>query len=362
MTERLPVNKTELLQLARSGGAANHDRLLLGLAELCALQPFGQGESGAMAADVLLTLARRAELRIRAQLAERLADTPWAPHELIVLLAHDDIEVADPILAGSPVLTEDDLVAVCDRLSEAHRRAVARRPGLAAPVCEAIASRREPRVLPVLLENPSAEMTEAALADCVEAARRHRPLWGPLVWRKDLPIELAAVAYQLVGDALRSEIRRRYADSPDSLDAAIQDAARSAAESEAEEDRALRPMAARLVEKLEASGRLTPGFAVKCVNEGKLDLFEHAIARLADASPLAVQAAIERRHSRALALSCRAAGVDRSIFPSVHAAYLKRGRIDEPLEGAALAGCAEAFRDLTPEAAAAALRRMGANA
>lgn len=362
MAERLPVDTSELLKLAESREAGCHDRLLLGLAELCALRPFGQGETGETAADVLITLTRRAELRIRAQLAERLAEVPWAPHDLIVFLAYDDIEAAEPVLTGSPVLTEEDLIDIVQKLGEAHQRCIARRPGITGPVCEAIAEHAEIRVLPVLLENETAEITEPVLRKCVSAAQRHRPLWTPLVWRKDLPLPIAGIAYQAVGDSLKTELRDRFSDAPDALDEAIEEAAACAAFEEAQETGELRPIAARLIEKLEASGRLTPGFAIKSLRQGKLDLFEHAIARLAGSSCVVVQSAIERQQAKGLALACRAAGIDRSVFPSIHAGFVERQRLSGALEGSALNECAEVFRDLSPEAASAALRRMGANA
>lgn len=362
MPERLPVDTRELLRLAQSPDASCHDRLLLGLAELCALRPFGQGETGETAADVLITLTRRAELKIRAQLAETLADTPWAPHALIIMLAYDDIEAAEPVLIGSPVLTEYDLADIAETLGEAQRSCLARRPGLPETACEAVASHGEPRVLPVLLENPTAQINETVLHFCAEAAQRHRPIWTPLVWRKELPVSLAGIAYQAVGGALQDEIRRRFANMPDALNEAIEAAALTAARHESAESEELRPVAARLIEKLEGSGRLTPGFAMKSLRQDKLDLFEHAIARLGGGSVLVLQSAIERQNGRALALACRAAGIDRSIFPTVHACYLKKQRISGALEGQTLSGCADVFRDLSPEAASAALRRIGANA
>ena len=58
----------------------------------------------ALMIDILRRLVHDVEMSIRGTLAERLADRPAAPRELVVELANDDIEVAHSILVRSEVL------------------------------------------------------------------------------------------------------------------------------------------------------------------------------------------------------------------------------------------------------------------
>src|SRR5690606_11152255 len=102
--------------------------------------------------------ARYVELAVRTELAVRLAATPWAPRALILMLATDDIRAAEPVLTGSPVLREDDLIDIAARVGREHRRAMARRPGLPKGACEAVARAQECDVIRILLDNTTAEL------------------------------------------------------------------------------------------------------------------------------------------------------------------------------------------------------------
>lgn len=358
MSERQPVTASQMLELARSSGAAERGRLLLHMGELCAARPWSGAAAAGVASDVMVTLARQAELAVRAELALRLADTPWAPRDVIVLLAYDEIEVADPVLAGSPVLTETDLIAIAESLSEAHRRSLARRPGLTEAVSDRLARRGEPGVLPVLLSNRSACLTEAALTACAGAAEQSPDLWRNILNRENLPPSIAALAYQKAGDALRASLEVRFPHLREQVAHAL-NGVEEAAGRETPDAAAL---ALRLTAKLETSGKLTPGFAMKCLSEGKLVLFETALARLAQVDPETLGSALGRRQSYALALACRGAGLDRSVFPSIHAQLYSGGRLHEPFKEPVSGQCTAVFRDMSPPGAAAALRRIGANA
>lgn len=358
MSEREPVTASEMLELARASGAAERGRLLLHMGDLCAARPWGGVAATGVAKDIMLTLARQADLAVRAELALRLADTPWAPRDLIILLAYDGIEVADPVLAGSPVLTENDLLTIADSLGEAHRRSLARRPGLAETVSDRLARRGEPGVLPVLLSNRSARLSETALTACAEAAEQSPDLWRGILSRENLPVEIAALAYRQAGEALRASLEVRFPEAKDQFEAALNGAA-DAAMAEAPDAEML---ARRLTAKLEASGKLTPGFAMKCLSQDKLVLFETALARLAQVEPEVLSAALSRRQSYALALACRSAELDRSVFPSIHVQLFQAGRLNEVLQEPVSSQCAAVFRDMSPPGAAAVLRRIGANA
>lgn len=358
MSERQPVTASEMLELARSSGAADRERLLLHMGDLCAARPWGGAAAAGVASDIMLTLARQAELAVRAELALRLADTPWAPRDLIILLAYDEIEVADPVLAGSPVLTETDLLAIAENLGETHRRSLARRPGLAETVSDRLALRGEAGVLPILLSNRSARLSESALTACAEAAEQSPDLWRNILDRENLPMSIASLAYRQAGEALRASLEIRFPEAKAQFEAALN------GETAPPKEEAPDPetLARRLTAKLEASGTLTSGFAMKCLSQGKLILFETALARLARIEPEILSSALGRRQSYALALVCRGAELDRSVFPSIHAQLYNAGRLHEPLKEPVSGQCAAVFRDMSPPGAAAALRRIGANA
>ena len=89
-----------------------------------------QGGRADALADIFIALTRSAERDIRQALAERLADADWAPAALIQMLAADEIEIARPMIAASPLLLDDDLLQLLVDCSIEHQIEVARRPDL----------------------------------------------------------------------------------------------------------------------------------------------------------------------------------------------------------------------------------------
>ena len=109
------MDSESLLGLARSRAPADRERLLLGVVDLCAA---GQAAASAATAppvqallsSIFMSLVVEAERDIRQRLAEKLATAEWAPPTLINVLALDEIEIARPIIAASPLLQDADLI------------------------------------------------------------------------------------------------------------------------------------------------------------------------------------------------------------------------------------------------------------
>ncbi|HEX4095837.1 MAG TPA: DUF2336 domain-containing protein, partial [Caulobacteraceae bacterium] len=113
----------------------------------------------ALLGSILLTLVSRAELDIRRLLAEKLAAADWPPPALIHVLALDEIEIARPVIAASPVLKDADLVRLLVETTIEHQIEVGRRPGIGEPVVEAILAQAEPAVLTALAGNGTAQIS-----------------------------------------------------------------------------------------------------------------------------------------------------------------------------------------------------------
>jgi len=125
----------------------DRQRLLLGIAALCDASP-PSGELSPVLAEIFLVLARQAERDVRKILSERLAKADWAPAALVNVLALDEIEIARPIIAASPILRDEDLMRVLLEATIEHQIEVARRPRLSGRVADAIIHRAEPAPLP----------------------------------------------------------------------------------------------------------------------------------------------------------------------------------------------------------------------
>ena len=319
----LAAQTADLLTLAHSRAPADRERLLGGVVELCSAAQDSAGtlpaEVNALVEGVFVALMQQAERDIRKSLSERLAEVSWAPPALVNMLALDEIEIAEPIIAYSPVLNEAALVRILVEAALDHQIAVARRPGLTAGVVDAILHTAEPAVLTALASNDSAEVSDDALKALVDHARRIVAMRSPLARHPRLSSELAVRLYTWVGDSLKTALVSRFRLDPVQLDLAIADATRSAAGAAplppVEEERD--DMDRSLVEKLQAAGELRPGYLLRALREGRLNLFVHILAGLGGFENATLRRALDSDRPELLGLACAGVGVDRGAFPTI---------------------------------------------
>lgn len=317
-----PPACSELLALARDPGADARERLLLGVIALCDARP-PSGELSPVLGEIFLTLARQAEREVRKVLSQRLAQVDWAPPALINLLALDEIEIARPVLAASPLLKDDDLLRILVETTLEHQIEVARRPNLGGRVADAIIDRGEPATLTALAFNRTAEISLDGLRRLVEQSRRVAALRGPLTRHPRLTEQLAEQMYLWVGAALRQSICARFQVDEARLASLVERSvydARSGTMMPAPapaNDPDRDEMERRLVAKLQSAGQLRAGYLIRAIRERRLGLFVHALAALGGFSAAEVRAALAARTPEALFYACAAAGVDRAVYPAL---------------------------------------------
>lgn len=315
----------QLLELARGRSSDDRRRLLLGIAALCDATPPG-AEASPLLGDIFMIIARQAERDIRKALSDSLAAADWAPPALIAMLALDEIEIARPVIARSPLLRDQDLLRVLVEATVEHQIEVARRPQISARVADAIIDRAEPASLTALAGNRTADVAEDSLRRLVDHSRRIAALRAPLTRHPRLNEDLAGQLYQWVGQSLREAIGERFRIDETKLGAAIEavttrsvptrpDAEPKGLDEASITDR--EEMERRLVAKLQSAGQLRAGFLIRSIREKRLSLFEHGIAALGGFPITQIRAAILRPSPDALFLACAAVGIDRAVFPAV---------------------------------------------
>lgn len=267
--------------------------------------------------DILRRLTRDVEMAIRIALAERLADDPTAPPDLIVLLADDAIEVARPIILRSPLLTDSDMVRLVVECDVAHQEAVASRPHIGEAVTAVLAKCDAESVLVALVRNVTAKISQASYDVLVEKSRRITPLQEPIVRRADLPSELADRMCAWVSTALKAYIVDNYNVDPTRIRTAIREAEGTVKGPATGPKAAPAESASKLIEKLYAAGQLKAGFLLRVLNQGQADLFDIGFAKLLDLSLTELRQILYEHGARSVALACRAVGIDRCVFPTV---------------------------------------------
>lgn len=128
LTPSLPFAGLEgLIDLDPRGGVDMRPTLLRVLTDLYLQKPAHTPDDQRYYTELALRLIEATDLGARASLATRLAPYPAAPHEVILRLARDEIEIAEPILKHSPCLTAADLATIAEHCGPAHAAAIAAR-------------------------------------------------------------------------------------------------------------------------------------------------------------------------------------------------------------------------------------------
>lgn len=318
------TKQDEIFALARSSRPEDRERLLGSITDLCerddgaCLKP----EVQLLLKEIFMGLVVQAERDIRQRLAERLASVTWAPPALISVLALDDIDIARPIIAKSPILQDHDLIRLLVEATLEHQIEVARRPNIGPTVVNAILDQSQPAVMIALSGNETAEISPLAMQRLVVASQRIAALRGSLAQHPRLTRELAQSLYAWVGDAVRESVSARFkldpADLADQVGEAVADTvAETSAQSHADATREREGMERQLVAKLNAADQLKPGYLLRALREGRLVRFEAALVALGGYSPSEVRAALDSSRPELLALACAGVGIDRSVFPTI---------------------------------------------
>ncbi|HLK24824.1 MAG TPA: DUF2336 domain-containing protein [Caulobacteraceae bacterium] len=305
----------DLIALAREPSSERRRELLREVTDL-----FFTGQAGRPASelalfdDVLSQLAGEMEEAVRAELAERMADQPQAPKQLISRFAVDAPAVAEPVLARSRALSDEDLLHVARTRGQDHLRAISRRFRVPEAVSDAIVERGDDDTLNVLLRNENAELSRAAHEAAVDRAAANPSLHEAVVDRHSLPLDLLNEMYFVVEAQLRDRILEKNATiDPDALEAALEAGRKrvAARDGALPSDYAAAEAAVRA---MKVKGGLSAPVIASMLRNGETTKFLVALAEMADIDFHTARRILERRELDALAIVCKAADFDRSLF------------------------------------------------
>lgn len=303
----------DLIALAHEPSSERRRELLRGVTDLFfTAESHGAAEMG-LFDHVMDDLASEMEAAVRAELAERLSAASVLPSRLARRLAHDDIEIATPLL-GSAALSQEDLISVAAVGGQDHLRALSRRSDVSAGLADAIVAKGDDDTLGVLLRNEKAVLSREAHETVVDRAVANPALHEAVVNRASVPPDLLNEMYFVVEARLRDSIMARNASmDPAALEAALsvgrnRIAARDGvlpadyAEAEAE------------IAKLRAGNKITPEILVSWLRQKNTTLFLVALATLAEIDYHTARRILEKAELDALAIVCRAAGFEPRLF------------------------------------------------
>ena len=317
MTNKLTARDVEVL-LAKPSGIARAEIAAKVAGQFAAdvLNP----RERQIAEEILRSMVKDAETRVRQALATSLMHTAEVPHDVAVALARDIETIAIPFVEASPALTDDDLIELV-RTSEAPKQsAIARRPRVSAVVADALVATENADVVRILVRNPSAGLTEATLNTILDRHANDGAITESMTLRAQLPLGIAERLVTHVAEHLRThlvihhKVPRHVAER-----LAVQSRERATVDllSEARDASNL----SALVQQLRARGRLTPSLILRAACTGDIRFCEEAFAQAAklpvhkawvllhDAGPLGLRALYDR------------AGLPEVLYPAFRVAF-----------------------------------------
>ncbi len=326
-------------------------RKALDIAQLCTLRPLPDPVIQEFDTP-LVTLLQAAEASIRARVALRLAACSWAPREAIRLLAFEPLEISEPVLARSPVITEDDLLKLA-REDVEHRLLIARRPRVSEAVSAAVAKYRETRCLLALANNEGAELSDRSASDFAAVARAEDSLQDALASRTDMGAGLARAIYAIAGEAVKQSLTDNY---PDLATAQIEIAVEETLEDPGDSEAATQ----QLTEELMRSGALTKSDVLRSARNGRADITDHAVGRLTGLHAADWRRALSRSPLRVCLLASRAMAMTCEEASLLYSSLADFGRAHAVAPDALGRACSEIYAEYSRDDARHALHRLGA--
>jgi uncharacterized protein (DUF2336 family) len=249
---------------------------------------------------------------VRQSMSEVFARSPDAPATIVRALAADQPSIALPVLEYSPLLIDADLVDIVATGTSDMQCSIARRVNLPSSVSAAIAEVGSAAAALELIENAYAELAPFSWDRIVERHGHLAAIREAMLVLEGLPAATRAALVAKLSNTLAQFAAARNWLSPER-------AGRLADESR---ERSTINIAARsrgedmqgLVQHLRATGQLNAGLILRALLSGNLELFEAALAQLADLPLARVTALLHDRGGASLQALLVRAGLPESTF------------------------------------------------
>ncbi|MGE3624590.1 MAG: DUF2336 domain-containing protein [Bdellovibrionales bacterium] len=233
-----------------------------------------------LAQDIIGVMARDAEATVRKALSQSLRGALRLPHDVALRLANDIEAVAMPVLACSPVLTDQDLVEIVSRGSAAKQEAIAGRPHVSETVSDVLIAEAGEKAVSVLMNNATAHISDLSLTRAVDRFAQSDMVKASMARRHVLPVTVTERLVTMVSEQLRDYLVQHH-ELPSAIaaDLVLQSRERSIISLSGgsnEQD------IEKLVIQMHANRRLTPTIVLRALCMGDLAFFEAALAVLAN--------------------------------------------------------------------------------
>ncbi|MDO8289133.1 MAG: DUF2336 domain-containing protein [Parvibaculum sp.] len=231
-----------------------------------------------LAREILGYLVLDVSVLVRKALSGALSDLPDAPYDIVLHLAHDVDEVAQPLLENSPVFTDQDLAELV-LSGTVHRQVIiASRPNLGPEASGAIARKADRDAVLVLIANDGVILRPDVLDSIIQRYADDEDILDPMARRTDLPMRIVERIVTFVSSSLREHLVELHRVDP-AIAAVLEGQARERT-LVAMMDRANGNNLDGLLEQLIATDMLTPSILLRAVCAGEIEFVIKGLAIL----------------------------------------------------------------------------------
>ena len=262
--------------------------------------------------DIMGGIVGQVETMVRGHLSERISSVRNAPHDLIVSLANDEIEVAMPVLTNSEILKDEDLVDIVEKKGQEYLQAISKRTTVTETVTDALVKKGDDMVLGNLAENIGARFSSAGMETIVSRAKDNDALNQKLLARHDMPDDLSQEMFWRVSWAMREQIL----EADETLSKYAIDTLMEEAEAWFEEQKGKRPLdpAENFVTRKEKLGQLDASLLLELIRQEKLPEFVAGLGRLAKIDTETARQAVFDPTAEKFAIICKALDINYDVF------------------------------------------------
>lgn len=272
------------------------------------------------AANAIITMiADDAVALVRRALAVTLRRSEHLPRDIAKRLAADIESIAVPVISGSPVFDDADLIEIIRTQGAAKQCAVGARETVSAAVVTEIAAHACEQAVGVAAANDGAEFTKESFEAAFVRFCESKPVMDAFVARSSLPVEFTEKLISRVSAQAMDRLVRDHA-LPAQLAVELAEGTRERATVDLVDQAGVAVDMRRFVQQLQMNGRLTPSLIVRAVLRGHVAFFEQTVAEMAaiphskawllihDSGPLGLKAVFDRT------------GLPPRIYPAIRAA------------------------------------------
>jgi len=305
-----------LFELARERSDSSRLRLASKLSELFLAEDVGLTKREEEMVNELITLLLSTEnVSVRHEMVQKFANKNM-PRKIALSLANSTNDIAHTVLRSCETLTDDDLITIVNTQSTDHACSVAMRRSINEAVADALVTTGSLRVMQIVAENLGAKLSPKAVSILAETARLVQSLQRPVMQRPELTPDVAAKLYWWIAQDLRRHIVERFCLSPSALDSALGKAIEQKLNEhifERHDDGAM----GKIADWLEERNAITLSLLPRLLRMGHFRLFSISLSRLAILDVSLIDAIINEKGGRMLAVLCRAIGMEKSGLVSI---------------------------------------------